>query len=145
MQPTRRAFLALPLLLAACGEPAEAPSYPPLSFDYLGALRIDVGLIDVDDTWAPRGSARHVEFEAPMPPRAALAQMARDRLVTGGTKGHASFAIEDASIVRTPTAYEASFAVRLEIFDDAGSVFRFSHGIIDGNIVRNRAELLQRL
>lgn len=122
MSLSRRAVLAGGLALAGCaGEPAEPPSYPPLSFDYLGTIRIDVGRIDVDDNWVPRGAAKHVEFLAPMSPRSALSAMARDRLVAGGTKGSASFIIEDASIIRGAGSYEASFAVRLDIADEGGT------------------------
>lgn len=122
MRVTRRLVLALPALLAACGDDTTPPpDYPPLSFDYLPPLKIDVGRIDIDDAWAPRGAARHVEYLAPESPRAALAQMARDRLVTGGVKGVASFIIQDASLVRAAQSYEANFAVRLDIADDSGT------------------------
>ena len=68
MAIARRGFFLLPLLLAACGdnEDTPPPNYPPLSFDYLGPLRIDVGRIEIDDHWVPRGGAKHVEFLAPM-------------------------------------------------------------------------------
>jgi hypothetical protein len=121
MDFSRRGLFLLPLVLAGCGdEPSEPASYPPLMFDYLGVLRIDVGRIEIDDNWVPRGAARHVEFQAPVTPRDALVQMAKDRLVAGGTKGSASFVIEDAAIIRGPASYEASFAVRLDIADEGG-------------------------
>lgn len=121
MKLTRRGLLALPLLVAACGDDTPPPNYPPLSFDYLPPLKLDVGRIDIDDRWAPRGAAKHVEYLAPEAPREALAQMARDRLVTGGTKGVASFIIEDASVIQGAASYEASFAVRLDLADDNGT------------------------
>jgi hypothetical protein len=121
MLPTRRGFLALPLLLAACGDDTPPASYPPLSFEYLGPLPIGVAHIDIDENWAPRGAAKHVEFMAPMTPKAALVQMARDRLVTGGSNGTATFVLEDASIIRAAASFEASFAVRLDIADDNGA------------------------
>ncbi len=123
MAIARRGFFLLPLLLAACGdnEDTPPPNYPPLSFDYLGPLRIDVGRIEIDDHWVPRGGAKHVEFLAPMTPRDALVRMASDRLVTGGSKGSATFVIEDASIIRGPASYEVSLAVRLDLVDDNGA------------------------
>lgn len=121
MHMLRRRVLLLPLLLAACGGEGDAPpSYPPLTFDYLGPIRVDVGHVDIDDTWAPRGAAKHIEYLAPMSPRAALAQMAHDRLVPGGNKGGATFVIEDASLTQGPANYAADFVVRLDITDDSG-------------------------
>ncbi len=119
-QLARRTLLLAPLFLAACGE--EPPeSYPPLSYGYLTTLKLDVGRIDIDDSWAPRGAARHVEYLAPVRPRDALRQMAEDRLVAGGNSGRAVFVIEDASIIRGPRNYEGSLAVRLDIADASGA------------------------
>ena len=122
----RRAFMFAPLLLVApvlsgCGDDAPAASYPPPSYDYLTTLKLNVGRIEVDDSWAPRGAARHVEYLAPVTPREALRRMAEDRLVAGGTVGRAVFVIEDASIIQGPRNYEASLAVRLDVADDAGN------------------------
>lgn len=122
MSISRRGALALPLWLAACGGGGTPPAnYPSLSFDYLSALKIDVARIDIDDNWAPRGAARHVEYLAPETPRAALVQMARDRLVTVGSKGVASFVIEDASIIQGARSYELSMAVRFDVADEGGN------------------------
>ena len=122
--PSRRtAFslgaVALGLLLAGCSEPAPR-QFEPLSYDYLTRLKLNVGRIDVDDTWTPRGADRHVEFLAPPPPLDALRQMEEDRLVPGGTAGRALFTIDDASIIRQGDVYRANFAVRLDILNDDG-------------------------
>lgn len=118
---TRRLFLLAPFALAACGEEGPTPSYPPLTYEYLEPLKLNVGSIDIDNSWAPRGASRQVEFLAPTRPRDALLNMARDRLVTGGTTGKASFVIEDASIIRGLGRYEGSLAVKLDITDDSGT------------------------
>jgi hypothetical protein len=122
MTLARRSLLALPLLLAACGDDPGAPaSYPPPSYDYLTKIELKVGRIEIDDSWAPRGAGRRVEFLAPIPPREALRRMAEDRLVAAGTTGRAVFVIEDASIIRGPRDYQASLAVRVDVADDAGN------------------------
>lgn len=114
--------LALPLLLAACGDDPGAPaSYPPPSYDYLTKVELKVGRIEIDDSWAPRGAGRRVEHLAPIPPREALRRMAEDRMVAAGTTGRAVFVIEDASIIRGPRDYQASLAVRVDVADDAGN------------------------
>ncbi len=121
MALSRRLLLLCPFALAACGDEAAAPSYPPLTYDYLEPLKLNVAQIDIDDSWAPRGASRQVEYLSPSRPRDALLRMARDRLVAGGNKGRASFVIEDASIIRGVATYEGSLAVRLDIVDDAGT------------------------
>lgn len=122
---TRRPFLlatllALPATLVGCGEEAPA-SYPEPSYDHLVTLNLNVGRIDIDDRWAPRGASRRMEFLAPVTPRTALRRMAQDRLVAGGTAGRAVFVIDDASIIRAPQHYEGRFEVRLDLADDSGN------------------------
>lgn len=121
----RRTLLFAPLLaaplLSGCADDAAPSSYPPPSYDYLTKLELKIGRIEVDDSWAPRGAARHVENLAPITPREALRRMAEDRLVAAGNSGWAVFVIEDASIIRGPRDYEASFAVRLDMADDNGN------------------------
>lgn len=122
MTLARRFLLAAPLLFAACGDDPGAPaSYPPPSYDFLTKVELKVGRIEIDDSWAPRGAGRRVEYLAPIPPREALRRMAEDRLVAAGSTGRAVFVIEDASIIRGPRDYQASLAVRVDVADDAGN------------------------
>jgi len=116
MRLLRSAVLTLALLLAACGgqPPVE---HPPLTYDYLTKIKLDVGSIDIDDRWAPRGAAQHMEYAAPTAPRTALRQMAEDRLVPGGTTGRAVFVIDDASLIRVGHRYEGNFAVHIDLYD----------------------------
>lgn len=120
MTLSRRLFLLAPAALAACAEEAPA-SYAPPSYDYLTSLNLNVGRVDIDDSWVPRGAARRVDHLAPITPRETLRRMAEDRLVAGGSAGRAVFVIEDASIIRGPRNYEASLAVRLDMADEAGN------------------------
>jgi hypothetical protein len=120
---TRRHALLLSLLvpLAACGVEGPAPPvYQPPNYDYLTRLRLKVAKISIDDSWVPRGEARHVEYLAPTTPRAALRTMAEQRLVAVGSTGEARFSIEDASIIRARGQYLGTLAVRLEVTDAAG-------------------------
>ncbi len=123
MTPARTGFLLLAFSLAACGEEAVAPAaFPRPNYDYLTKIELNVGRIDIDDSWVPRGAGRRVEHLAPTPPRDAQRRMAADRLVAVGSSGRALFVIEDASIVRGPRDYEASLAVRVDIADDADNL-----------------------
>jgi hypothetical protein len=116
MPLTRRTALLACLALAACGDNPK-PVFAPLDFDYLTKIKLDVGSVDIDDSWAPRGQARHVEFLAPTRPSKAMRLMAEQRLVPGGTTGRALFTIDDASIILNHGSFEGSFAVHLDIFD----------------------------
>jgi hypothetical protein len=116
---SRRAAVGLGLLLAGCGG-REPPKFEPLRYDYLTRIRLDVGRIDIDSSWTPRGGDRHVEFLAPTPPLDALRHMAEDRLVPGSTSGRALFTVVDASIIRQGDNYRAILAVRLDILNDDG-------------------------
>ena len=116
----RPCLLLLPLLaLAACESAPPEPTYEAASYDYLPKIKLDVRTIDIDDSWAPRGSQRHIESRSPVQPRDALRTMATDRLITGGTKGRAMFAITDASLVQASGKVSAHFAIKLDLFDDA--------------------------
>ena len=121
---SRRRLLGLipPLLLAACGE-SEAPRFAPLTYDYLGKLKLNVAAITVDDAFARRElmDATHVEDLAPTPPADALKRMAQDRLIPVGNAGHAVFVIEDTSIVRAPDGFAGSLHVRLNVAKTDGT------------------------
>jgi hypothetical protein len=117
----RRRALLLPLLLAACVTELPPQNFPPLSYDYLTKLKLNVATIDIDDSWTPAAdSGLHVESMSPVEPLEALLHMARDRLITGGNAGQARFVVDDASIVRTPDGYHGRFAVHLDLTNADG-------------------------
>jgi hypothetical protein len=127
----RRHLLGLlaPLLLAACDDsPPVRTDFPPLTYDYLGKLKLLVGTIDIDDAFSRRDTAttEHVENLAPVQPDAALARMARDRLIPAATSGHAVFVIEDASLTRAPGGFAGAMYVRLDVSTSDGTKAGFA-------------------
>ena len=127
--------LALPALLTACAGKAKAPtSFAPLSWDYLPRLKLNVAVVDVDDSWTPRAGAREKGFLAPTPPVDALRKMADDRLIAGGSSGRAVFVIDDASIVQSRENYEGSFAVHLDVSTSDGT----HSGYAEAKVTRQR-------
>jgi len=118
----RRAILAFPFLLAACGseedDASQAPmAFPPLHFDYLPPLQLNVATIEIQQRFMPSGVAPDVSAQAPVSPAAALRAMAKDRLQALGGSGRAVFAILDASLIRKQDTIRGSMAVSLTIFD----------------------------
>lgn len=117
------AFLPL-LLLGGCGGGEEAPAstqnFPPLRYDYLTPIRLNVASLEVQDRSAPAGS-RDVAQLAPEPPVQALTQMARDRISPAGASGTAVFVIDRASILRDPNGtLDGTLAVHLDIINPQG-------------------------
>jgi hypothetical protein len=113
---------ALALLLAGCDSgPPVRTVFPPLRYDYLTRLRLNVATIDIDDRWQSPPDPRQVGAYAPVTPVAALRRMALDRLVTGGAAGRAVFTIEDASLLRDGGTLNANLAVRLTVSSADGT------------------------
>ncbi len=119
MMFVRLVAFALVVVLGACAKP-EKPVFEAFDFGYLTKIKLDVGAIEVDGGWVPRGSARHVEYLAPTRPTKAMRLMAEHRLVPGGTAGVAAVRIDDASIVLYRGRFEGSFAVHLDVLDGEG-------------------------
>ncbi len=113
----RRTALLLPWAAAACGGDAPTRAMPPLRYDYLAPLRLNVATVDVGN--APPPSP--VEAQSPALLGATLRQMALDRLAAGGTSGRAAFTIDAAGVDRSSDHLDASMAARLEIFMDDGA------------------------
>jgi hypothetical protein len=120
MTVRRRAVLLSLLALSACGG-TEAPTFAQLDYAYLTKIKLNAGRIDIDDTWVPRGQARHVENLAPTRPQVAMHRMGEERLVAGGNSGHAVYAIDDASIILFAGRLEGHFAVHLALYDADGN------------------------
>jgi hypothetical protein len=117
---SRRAILALPLLLAACGDdepPDTANAFPPLRYDYLPPLQLNVSSIEVQQRFIPAGVPPDVSASDPVQPVDALKAMANDRLQALGTTNKAVFAITDATLSRVNDVITGSMAVSLTIYD----------------------------
>jgi hypothetical protein len=135
-----RLALALPLALAACVGRDEPPrTFAPLTYDYLTKLKLNVAHIDIDDSWTPHitgdQDGNQVAGISPVRPLDTLRKMAEERLIPGGSSGRAVFVIDDASIVATPTDYQGSFAVHLDISTSDGA----RSGFAQAHVTRTRA------
>jgi hypothetical protein len=114
----RAALVGVPLLaLAACAdEPAPAPM-PPLHYEYLTPLRLNVASIEVENHYIPGTQSAELSAEDPAPPLQTLSRLATDRLHAFGASGRAVFVIEDASLRRDSGGhYSGSVGVTVQIF-----------------------------
>jgi len=116
---SRRVCLLLPLALAACG--GAPPNYPPLRYDYLPPIRLNVARIEVRQDFVPSGVAPDITSLDPAPPVEALRQMAADRLKPFGSAGQAVLVIQNASMIRNGDTITGTFAVRLDIYTSANN------------------------
>lgn len=100
----RRHALLLPAALAACAPPpAPQPAAPPIAYDFLPRLRLDVAQVEVENRSPPSGPN---DLGTQLRPSAAEAVqiMGRDRLAAFGTEGTARFIVTRAVLLREPTA-----------------------------------------
>lgn len=125
------------LLLAACTVAAPSQQFPDLTYSHLEPIRLDVARVDIVDEYRPPLTAPNVDHRAPVPPAQAARNWASDRLiVSGGGARRAVFTIQEAPIIETELdrttglrgaftkdqseRYDATVAVRLEIFNPGG-------------------------
>ncbi len=113
---SRRMALLLPLAAAACGGNEPPREMPPLRYDYLTSLPLNVATVDIGDA-PPPGP---LEAQSPAPLGATLRQMASDRLLAGGTAGRAVFVIDEAHIDRVPQGLQGVAAVHLDVVTTEG-------------------------
>ncbi len=111
----RFAVLLAVLSLAACSSPSKPRNFEPLTYDYLTPIRLNVASVEVDNRFVP-ASRDEVSSQAPVPPSAALRQMANDRLKAFGTSGKAVLVIKDASLVRNGNEILGHMAVELDVY-----------------------------
>lgn len=132
MKLPRRSFLALPLAAAGCVS-ASPPrtSFPPLRYDYLLKLRLNVADIEM----APPPPLGPLEAMDPVPPAQALLLMAQDRLVASGSLGRAVFVIDQAQIMRIPDGLDGALAVHLDVQTSEGTRAGFAEAKVSRRLV----------
>ena len=109
---------ALPLAvlsLATCGAPPKPRDFPPMTYDYLPQIRLNVASVEIDNRFVP-ASRDEVSAQAPIPPITALRQMANDRLKAFGSSGKAILVIEDASLIKGSNEILGHMAVELDVY-----------------------------
>jgi hypothetical protein len=142
---TRRASLLLPLLLAGCGGDRRPRSYPPLRYDYLTPLTLNVAAIQIEQRFVTSGAAPDVSQLDPVPPLRALRAMAEDRLQAFGSAGQAVFVIQDASLVRRRDTLSGNFSVELGIYTAPGARAGFAQASVSGRFTGDLDDLPGRL
>ena len=108
-------------LLAACSgdEPAVPQNFPPLHYEYLTPIRLNVATIDIENqTSGPDGD---LASQSPASPEQAMERMARDRLVAAGPSGTATFTVTEASITRGDGGLTERLSAHLDIASADGA------------------------
>jgi hypothetical protein len=114
--------------LAGCGGDDAPPdeAFPPLHYEFLKQLRLNVGSVAVQVN-VPPPAPDDVTAQDPAPPGEVLAQMARDRLFAAGTIGHAVFTVDLADINQTGNGtLNGELAGHLQVLNDAGQQMAFA-------------------
>ncbi|HUB12056.1 MAG TPA: hypothetical protein VMB34_08870 [Acetobacteraceae bacterium] len=124
---TRRASLLLPCLLAACGGGEQ--TFPPLRYNYLPPIRLNVAGISVEQRFYPSGLPPDITSQDPVHPVEAMHAMADDRLQAVGTSGQAVFAITNAALTKRGDVITCALAVELEIYPTPGVRSGFAQAV----------------
>lgn len=109
--------MLLPVLLAGCGGDGRPRTYPPLRYDYLAPLRLNVSTLQIEQRFVPSGAPPDVSQYDPVPPVVALRTMAQDRLQAAGSADLAIFLIQDASLTRQGDTLSGNFSVQLDVYN----------------------------
>ena len=142
MTLSRRSALLMPLIAAACaGQPPVRQSFPPLRYDYLTKLRLNVANIE----FAPPPEPGPLDALNPVPPAEALLQMARDRLAPGGSLGRAVFTVDQALISRLPNGLEGALAVHLDVLTSQATRAGFAEARVSRRAVGIGSDLRSAL
>jgi hypothetical protein len=142
---TRRGSLVLPLLVVGCGGGERRTVFPPLRYDYLTPLRLNVGSIQIEQRFVPSGVAPDVSQYDPVPPVQALRTMAEDRLQALGGSGQAVFVIQNATLMRRGDTLSGNFAVELDIATTSGNPAGFAQASVSGTFSGDLDDLPGRL
>lgn len=142
---TRRSSLLLLLLLAACGGGHERRDFPPLRYNYLLPLRLNVAEIRIEQRYMPSGAPPDVSQLDPVPPMEALHNMATDRLQALGGSGVAVFSILNAGLLRKGDTLTGNFEVELDIYSGPDTRAAFATASVTGSYTGDMDDLRGRL
>jgi hypothetical protein len=142
---TRRQSLLLPVLLAGCGGERRARTYPPLRYDYLVPLRLNVSTLQIEQRFVPAGAPPDVSQYDPAPPVTALRAMAQDRLQAVGSADLAIFVIQDASLTRRGDTIAGNFAVQLDVYNTPTNRAAYAQASVSSTYTGDLDDLSGRL
>ncbi len=138
--------------LNACETPVNRVRFPQLTYGHLDKIRLDVGSIEIVDSYQEPLTAPNVDHLFPVNPEQTLRQWANDRLVAAGSPDrYARFVIEDAKVIETELPrtrgvrgmfttdqaqrYDISLVASLEIRETRGN---FQHAFARASASRSR-------
>lgn len=129
------ASFAVPLLLAGCGGDEGVPqSFPPLRYNYLAPISLNVGNIQTDVRYVSTPGGSNLDATSPEAPLQAVQQMIQDRLVAGGAGGAAVITINAASLNQVNDTVVGNISLRLTVSSADGR----QHGYTDASVTRTR-------
>jgi hypothetical protein len=129
------ASFALPLLLAGCGGDEGVPqNFPPLRYNYLAPISLNVANIQTDVRYVPAQGGSNLDATSPEAPLQALEQMVQDRLAAGGSGGTAIVTINAASLNQVNDTVVGNISLRLTVSSADGR----QRGFTDANVTRTR-------
>ena len=141
---TRRSSLLLPLLLAACGG-EERRDYPPLRYNYLLPLGLNVAQIRIEQRYMPSAAPPDVSQLDPVPPVDALRSMATDRLQALGAAGTAVFSILNAALIRKDDTLSGTFEVELDVYSAPDTRAAYATASVTGSYTGDLDDIRGRL
>jgi len=141
---TRRSSLLLPLLLAACGG-HERRDYPPLRYNYLLPLGLNVAQIRIEQRYMPSGAPPDMSQLDPVPPVDALRSMATDRLQALGATGTAVFSILNAALIRKDDTLSGTFEVELDVYSAPDTRAAYATASVTGSYSGDLDDIRGRL
>ena len=119
--------------------------FPPLRYDYLTPLRLNVAAIQVEQRFMPSGVPPDVSQYDPVPPLTALRAMAEDRLQAMGSSDRAVFVIQDATLMRRGDTLSGQFTVELDIYTTPTTRAAYAQASVSGTFSGDLDDLRGRL